>query len=79
MKYYTFEIVIEKEENGKGYYAHCPNLPGCFSNGPTIEAARKNIREAIELHLESLSKHRKEIPQQEKLVHVEEISIGLPS
>ena len=52
MKYYTFEIVIEKEENNKGYYAYCPNLPGCFSNGLTIEESRKNIREAIELHLE---------------------------
>ena len=79
MKYYTFEIVIEKEDNGKGYYAYCPTLPGCFSNGPTIEDARINIREAIELHLESLSKHSKEIPQSEKIVHVEEISIGLPS
>lgn len=79
MKYYTFEIVIEKEENGKSYYAYCPTLPGCFSNGPTIEATRKNIREAIELHLESLTKHSKVIPQAEKLVHVEEISIGLPS
>lgn len=79
IKYYTFEIVIEKEEDGKGYYAYSPTLPGCFSNGPTIEDTRKNIREAIELHLESLSKHSKKIPQAEKIVHVEEISIGLPS
>lgn len=79
MQYYTFEVIIEKENNGKGYYAYCPTLPGCFSNGHTIEAARKNIREAIELHLESLSKRSKRIPQAEKLVHVEEICIGLPS
>ena len=78
MKYYSFEIVIEKEEKGMGYYAYCPTLPGCFSNGPTIEDARKNIREAIELHLESLSRRSKRIPQAEKIVHVEEISIGLP-
>ena len=79
MKYYTFEVVIEKEDGAKGYYAHCPTLPGCFSNGPTIEATRINIREAIELHLESLTKHSKKIPQAEKLVHVEEICIGFPS
>ena len=54
MKYYTFEIVIEKEDDGKGYYAYSPTLPGCFSNGPTIEDCRKNIREAIELHFVNL-------------------------
>ena len=53
LKYYSFEVVIEKEK-GKGYYAYSPNLPGCFSNGRTIEEARKNIREALESHLESL-------------------------
>lgn len=78
MRYYTFEVVIEKEDT-KGYYAYCPTLPGCFSNGLTIEDARKNIREAIETHLESLAKHSRNIPQSEKLVHVEEICIGLPS
>lgn len=78
MKYYTFEIVIEKEQEGQGYYAYCPTLAGCFSNGPTIEDCRRNIREAIELHIESLADRSQEIPQAEKSVHVEEISIGLP-
>jgi len=78
MKYHTFEIVIEKEDDGQGYYAYSPTLPGCFSNGPTIEDCRKNIREAIVLHIESLAKRSQKIPQAEKLVHVEEISIGLP-
>ncbi|MBU2574648.1 MAG: type II toxin-antitoxin system HicB family antitoxin [Elusimicrobia bacterium] len=55
LKYYSFEVVIEKEEKDKGYYAYSPNLPGCFSNGGTIEEARKNIREALESHLESLA------------------------
>ncbi|MBI4350212.1 MAG: type II toxin-antitoxin system HicB family antitoxin [Elusimicrobia bacterium] len=54
LKYYSFEVVIEKEEKGKGYYAYSPTLPGCFSNGRTIEEARKNIREALQLHLEAL-------------------------
>ena len=79
MRYYTFEIVIEKEKDGQGYYAYSPTLPGCFSNGTTVEETRKNIREAIELHVESLLKHSQKIPQAEKLIHVEEISIGLPS
>ncbi|PIZ13437.1 MAG: type II toxin-antitoxin system HicB family antitoxin [Elusimicrobia bacterium CG_4_10_14_0_8_um_filter_37_32] len=55
MKYYNFEVIIEKEEYGEGYYAYCANLPGCFSNGKTIEEAKENIREVIELHKDRIS------------------------
>ena len=57
MKFYSFQIVIEKEPEDQGYYAYSPTLPGCFSNGLTIEEARRNIREAIEQHLASLLAH----------------------
>ena len=60
MKFYTFEIVIEREEEDEGYVAYSPTLPGCFSNGKTIEEARRNIREAIQQHVESLLGHRPE-------------------
>ena len=42
VKFYTFEIVIEKEEEDEGYLAHSPTLPGCFSNGKTTEVARSS-------------------------------------
>ena len=79
LKYYSFEVVIEKEETGGGYFAYSPSLPGCYSNGRTIEAARKNIREALELHIESLSSQAQKVDPKEKLVHVEEICIGVPA
>ena len=79
LTYYSFEVVIEKEDEGKVYYAYCPNLSGVYSNGKTIEEARTNIREALELHLESLSAHRRKVLLPQKLVHVEEICIGLPA
>lgn len=63
MKYYSFEIVIEKELEDEGYLAYSPTLPGCFSNGLTIEEAKRNIREAIQVHLESLKAHGEPIPQ----------------
>jgi predicted RNase H-like HicB family nuclease len=46
-------VVIEKDEHG--YYAWCPELKGCQSQGDTVEEAMANIREAIELYLETLS------------------------
>ena len=79
MKYYSFQIVIEKEPEDDGYYAYSPTLPGCFSNGRTIEEAKQNIREAIEQHLASLLDHADPIPQNNLLVHVEEFSVGLPA
>ena len=44
--------VIEKDENG--YFAFVPELKGCVSEGSSFEEARANIKEAIELYLESL-------------------------
>ena len=78
MKYYSFQIVIEKEPEDEGYFAYSPTLPGCFSNGKTIEEAKRNIREAIELHLSSLFAHSQPIPQNDIIVHVEELSVGIP-
>ena len=78
MRFYSFEIVIEKEKEDPGYFAYCPGLPGCFSNGATIEEAKRNIREAIQLHLESLIAHERPIPQEDRIVHVEEICVGIP-
>jgi predicted RNase H-like HicB family nuclease len=78
MKFYSFQIVIEKEAEDEGYYAYSPTLPGCFSNGKTIEEARRNMREAVEQHVESLLKHSQKIPQDDNLVHVEELTVGVP-
>jgi predicted RNase H-like HicB family nuclease len=54
---YTFPIIIEKEPEDPGYFAHSPLLPGCFSAGMTIEETRKNMREAVQLHVEMLLEH----------------------
>lgn len=50
---YKVSIVIEKDE--QGYYAFCPELEGCQSQGDSLEEAMANIREAIALYLETLS------------------------
>ncbi|HLA47654.1 MAG: hypothetical protein A3I04_00830 [Nitrospinae bacterium RIFCSPLOWO2_02_FULL_39_110] len=46
------KVVVEKGEDGY-FVAHCPSLKSCWSQGRTEEEALKNIREAIELYLES--------------------------
>jgi predicted RNase H-like HicB family nuclease len=47
-------VVIEKDEFG--YYAYCPELEGCQTQGDSIEEVLVNIKEAIELYLETLPK-----------------------
>ena len=45
-------VVIEKDEHG--FYAWCPELKGCQSQGATLDEAIANIKEAIELYIETL-------------------------
>jgi predicted RNase H-like HicB family nuclease len=79
MKFYDFEIVIEKEPDDDGYFAYSPSLPGCFSNGLTIEEARHNIRAAILQHIEVLQAHDQPVPQRERLMYMETLSVGVPA
>ena len=46
-------VVIEKDEHG--YYAYCPELEGCQTQGDSLEEILGNIKEAITLYLETLS------------------------
>jgi len=49
----VFTILLKPSEDG-GYTATVPALPGCISEGETIEQAMDNIREAIQLYLEPI-------------------------
>ena len=50
-----FKIILEEDEEVGGFIASCPGLPGCFSQGDTVEEAIENIKEAIQACLESLA------------------------
>ncbi|MBW4633093.1 MAG: type II toxin-antitoxin system HicB family antitoxin [Iphinoe sp. HA4291-MV1] len=55
---YKVSIVIEQDEYG--YYAYCPELPGCQSQGDSLEEVQANIKEAVELYIETLSDSEKQ-------------------
>ena len=59
---YTIEIIPESD--GVGYYVTVPSLPGCFSQGKTIEEAKKNALKAIAFHIKSLKKTGEPIPSE---------------
>jgi len=54
-----FKVVVSKGMDF-GYVVEVPSLPGCFSQGDTIDEALANIREAIELYIEDMSTEEKE-------------------
>ncbi|HKK82856.1 MAG TPA: type II toxin-antitoxin system HicB family antitoxin [Atribacterota bacterium] len=49
MKTYRFSIIIEKDE--EGYFAICPELQGCYTQGDTYEEVLDNIKDVIRLHV----------------------------
>jgi predicted RNase H-like HicB family nuclease len=51
----TRKVSVVIEQDDEGCYAWCPELRGCQSQGKTIEETLANIREAIELFLETLT------------------------
>ena len=59
-----YTIVMEAGEDGQ-IVVRCPTLPGCWSQGKTRDEALANIREAIELYLESLSANGEVIPEED--------------
>ena len=54
-------IVVEK--TGTGYSAYSPDIAGCVAPGSTKDEVEKNMKEAIEFHLEGLKLEKQEIPR----------------
>jgi predicted RNase H-like HicB family nuclease len=56
-----YAIVIEK---GAGNYsAYVPDLPGCVTTGRTIDEVKRNMQEAVELHLEGMREDGDPVPE----------------
>lgn len=56
-----YAMIIEPSE--RNYSAYLPDLPGCVATGKTIDELRKNMAEAIELHLQGMREDGLPIPQ----------------
>lgn len=69
MKY----TILLREGNESGFVATVPALPGCVSQGRTRRAAKKNIREAIEVYIEALVEDGRPVPREAgtELIEVE--------
>jgi predicted RNase H-like HicB family nuclease len=72
---HQFAVVIEKDEFG--YYAYCPALEGCQTQGDSMAEAQANIKEAINLYLSTLSEdERQDVFNRELTAMVMEVQVA---
>jgi predicted RNase H-like HicB family nuclease len=68
----VYRVVIQKGEDF-GYVVHCPAIPGCHSQGSSIEEAIENIKDAIRGCLSVLGEEL--MPEEGKEIAVVEVSV----
>jgi antitoxin HicB len=59
-------VLLEPDQETGGYVVSCPALPGCYTQGDTIDEALENIEEAILLCLEDMMAQGQAIPDMSK-------------
>jgi predicted RNase H-like HicB family nuclease len=55
-------LLVVIEDAGRNYSAYSPDLPGCVATGATLDEAKKNMREAIQRHIQGLNEDGLPIP-----------------
>lgn len=72
---YKASVVIEKDEHG--YYAYCPELDGCQTQGDSLEEVMANMKEALALYIETMEEEDiKERFSREILTTSMEVKVG---
>jgi len=61
-----YRVVLEPQEEEGGYTVYVPTLPGCVSQGETVDEVIQNIKEAIEIYVESLNERGIALPKIEE-------------
>lgn len=69
-----YAVVIERGE--RNLSAYVPDLPGCITTGCSLEEIEKNIREAIELHLEGMAEDDEVVPEPSTTVQYVEMQVA---
>ena len=69
---HEFDVVIIEDETG-GYVAFMPALPGCHTQGDTLEELMDNAKEAINLYIETLEKEEKQDILQQRVVGIQKV------
>ena len=63
----NYSVIVHEAEEG-GYWVEAPALPGCYSQGETLDDALDNVKESIALYLEALMDDDRRIPMDSDVV-----------
>lgn len=67
-----YAVVVEKVE--QNYSAYVPDLPGCIATGQSVEEVEREIRLAIEFHIQGLKEDGLQIPLPTSIVEYLEVA-----
>lgn len=59
-----YTVLLDRDPEGAGYTVTVPSLPGCITEGATLDEALANAREAITCHVEGLLASADEVPRE---------------
>jgi predicted RNase H-like HicB family nuclease len=69
-----YSVVLHTAEEG-GFWVEVPALPGCYSQGESVEESLRNVREAIELYLEVLRDEGRDVPKDAEVVYQVSVAV----
>ena len=69
-----YSVVVHPAEEG-GFWVEVPALPGCYSQGETVDEALVNVREAIGLYLEALRDDGQDVPKDADVVYQVSVAV----
>jgi predicted RNase H-like HicB family nuclease len=73
MREYT--VILEPDDEGRGYTVLVPALPGCITQGRNQEEALLRVREAIAAYIESLAADGEPVPEERKPIQVLKVAV----
>ena len=74
---YTYTVLLDPSDEGDGYTVTVPALPGCITQGSTIDEALERAKEAIAVHIEGLRADGEEIPWQKVPPRLEQVTVEM--
>ncbi len=69
-----YSVIVHPAEEG-GFWVDVPALPGCYSQGETVDEALVNVREAIGLYLEALRDDGQDVPKDADVVYQVSVAV----
>jgi antitoxin HicB len=66
MSNYRYTIILQPDQEEGGYTITVPALPGCITQGETVDEAIEMAKDAIHLHIEALVANGQPVPREDE-------------